>query len=61
MQEGADPKVFKPFDLAIHVVGYNHHVGINRMYGLILTWNASVANTHHGARLPELISKQSTG
>lgn len=61
MKEGADPKVFKPVDLAIPLFGYKNHIGIDRAHGLIRTWDASAASAHHGARLPELISKQNTG
>jgi IS5 family transposase len=41
--------------------GYKNHIGIDRAHGLIRTWDASAANAHDGARLPELISKQNTG
>jgi IS5 family transposase len=40
--------------------GYKNHVGIDRAHGLIRTWDASAANAHDGARLPELISKRNT-
>lgn len=73
-REGADPKAFKPVDLAIPMFGYSEHtslsggqarraahIGIDRAHGLIRTWDASAANAHDGARLPELISKQNTG
>lgn len=61
VKEGADPKGFKPVDLAIPMFGYKNHIGIDRAHGLIRTWDASAANAHDGARLPELISKQNTG
>lgn len=57
VKEGADPKAFKPVDLAIPMFGYKHHIGIDRAHGLIRTWDASAANAHDGARLPVLISK----
>ncbi len=41
--------------------GYKNHIGIDRAHGLIRTWDASAANAHDGARLPELISKHNTG
>ena len=41
--------------------GYKNHIGIDQAHGLIRTWDASAANAHDGARLPELISKQNTG
>ena len=41
--------------------GYKSHIGIDRAHGLIRTWDASAANAHDGARLPDLISKQNTG
>lgn len=37
--------------------GYKNHIGIDRDYWLIRTWDATDANAHDGARLPELISK----
>ena len=61
VKEGGDPKGFKPVDLAIPMFGYKNHIGIDRAHGLIRTWDASAANAHDGARLPELISKQNTG
>lgn len=61
VKEGGDPKAFKPVDLAIPMFGYKNHIGIDRAHGLIRTWDASAANAHDGARLPELISKQNTG
>jgi len=35
--------------------------GIDRAHGLIRTWDASAANAHDGARLPDLISRKNTG
>lgn len=61
VKEGADPKAFKPVDLAIPMFGYKNHVGIDRVHGLIRTWDASAANAHDGARLPDLISTNNTG
>jgi transposase, IS5 family len=73
VKEGADPTAFKPVDLAIPMFGYSEHtslsrgqarraahIGIDRAHGLIRTWDASAANAHDGARLPDLISKQNT-
>jgi IS5 family transposase len=59
--EGADPRSFKPVDLAIPMFGYKNHIGIDRAHELIRNWDASAANGHDGARLPDLISKQNTG
>ena len=61
VKDGADPKAFKPVDLAIPIFGYKNHVGIDRAHGLIRTWDASAANAHDGARLPDLISTSNTG
>ncbi|MGE8136016.1 IS5 family transposase [Novosphingobium subterraneum] len=61
VKEDADPKAFKPVDLAIPMFGYKNHVGIDRAHGLIRTWDASAANAHDGARLPNLISTSNTG
>ena len=61
VKEGADPKAFKPVDLAIPMFGYKNHIGIDRAHGLIRTWDASAANAHDGARLPEVVSKNNTG
>lgn len=61
VKEGADPKGFKPVGLAIPMFGYKNRIGIDRAHGLIRTWDASAANAHDGARLPELISKKNTG
>jgi hypothetical protein len=41
--------------------GYKNHIGIDKAHGLIRTWDASAANAHDGARLPDLISKGNTG
>lgn len=60
VKEGADPKAFKPVDLAIPMFGYKNHIGIDRAHGLIRTWDASAANAHDGARLPTLISRGNT-
>ena len=60
IKEGADPKAAKPVDLAIPMFGYKNHIGIDRAHGLIRTWDASAANAHDGARLPELVSKDNT-
>lgn len=38
-----------------------NQIGIDRAQGLNRTWDASAANAHDGASLPELISKQNTG
>lgn len=61
VKEGADPKAFKPVDLAIPMFGYKNHIGIDRAHGLIRTWDASAANAHDGARLPDVVSKDNTG
>ena len=58
--DGADPKAFKPVDLAIPMFGYKNLIGIDRAHGLIRTWDASAANAHDGARLPALISPGNT-
>jgi len=60
VKEGADPKAFKPVDLAIPMFGYKNHIGIDRAHGLIRTWDASAASAHDGARLPVLISRDNT-
>jgi len=41
--------------------GYKNRIGMKRAHGLIRTRDASAANVHDGARLPELISKGNTG
>jgi SAM-dependent methyltransferase len=61
VKEGADPKAFKPVDLAIPMFGYKNHIGIDRAHGLIRTWDASAANAHDGARLPDVVSSSNTG
>ena len=61
VKEGADFKAFKPVDLAIPMFGYKNHIGIDRAHGLIRTWDASAANAHDGARLPDVVSKNNTG
>ncbi len=61
VKEGADPRGFKPVDLAIPMFGYKNHIGIDRAHGLIRTWDASAANAHDGARLPDLITRKNTG
>ena len=61
VKDGADPKAFKPVDLAIPMFGYKNHIGIDRAHGLIRTWDASAANAHDGARLPEVVSSNNTG
>lgn len=61
VKEGADLRSLKPVDLAIPIFGYKNHIGIDRAHELIRTWDASAANAHNGARLPELISEQNTG
>lgn len=40
--------------------GYKNHIGIDRAHGLIRTWDASAANAHDGARLPDLVSRNNT-
>src|SRR3546814_10173399 len=60
VQEGADSKASRPVDLAIPMFGYKNHIGIDRAHRLIRTWDASAANAHDGARLPDLISKENT-
>jgi IS5 family transposase len=60
VQEGAAPGASRPVDLAIPMFGYKNHIGIDRTHGLIRTWDASAANAHDGARLPDLISKQNS-
>lgn len=61
MKEGADPKAFKPVDLAIPMFGYKNHIGIDRAHGLFRKWDASAANAHDGARLPDVVSKDNSG
>jgi IS5 family transposase len=61
VKEGADPTAFKPVDLAIPMFGCKNHIGIDRAHGLIRTWDASAANAHDGARLPDVVSKDNTG
>jgi len=61
VREGADPEAAKPVDLAIPMFGYKNHIGIDKAHGLIHTWDASAANAHDGARLPDLVSKGNTG
>lgn len=62
VKEGAGPKAFQPAGrLAIPMFGYKNHIGIGRAQGLIRTWEASAANAHDGARLPDLISTSNTG
>ena len=41
-------------------VRLQNHIGINRAHGLIRTWDASAANAHDGARLPDLVSRNNT-
>ena len=41
--------------------GYKNHIGIDRAHGLIRTRDASAANAHDGARLPDVVSKVNTG
>ena len=60
VKEGADPRAARPVDLAIPMFGYKNHVGIDRSYGLIRTWQTSAANAHDGARLPDLVSRDNT-
>ncbi len=60
VKEGADPKGFKPVDLAIPMFGYKNHIGIDRAHGLIRSWDASPANAHDGARLSVLVSRENT-
>lgn len=60
VKDGADPKGPRPIDLAIPMFGYKNHIGIDRAHGLIRTWDASAANAHDGARLPELVSRDNT-
>lgn len=60
VKEGADPKVFKPIDLAIPMFGYKSHIAIDRAHGLIRTFTVTAANAHDGAQLPELVSKENT-
>jgi transposase, IS5 family len=60
VKENADPRAFKPVDLAIPMFGYKNHIGIDRAHGLIRTWDASAANAHDGARLPGLVSRDNT-
>lgn len=60
VKEGANPKAFKPVDLAIPMFGYKNHIGIDRTHGLIRTWDASAANAHDGVRLPDVVSKDNT-
>lgn len=61
VRKDADPAVAKPVDLAIPMFGYKNHVAIDRTHGLIRTWDASAANAHDGARLPDLVSRENTG
>jgi len=61
VKEGADPKAFKRVALAIPMFGYKNHIGIDRVHGIIRTWDASAANAHDGARLPDVVSKDNTG
>lgn len=61
VKEGADPTAAKPVDLAIPMFGYKNHIGFDRAHGLIRTWDASAANAHDGARLPDVVSKGNTG
>jgi len=44
-------------------VGYSlaKQATIDRTHGLIRTWDASAANAHDGARLPDVVSKGNTG
>lgn len=60
VRDGADPRAPKPVDLAIPMFGYKNHIGIDRAHGLIRTWDASAANAHDGARLPDLVSRDNT-
>lgn len=39
----------------------HQHIGIDRIHGLIRTWDASAANAHDGARLPDVVSRDNTG
>jgi hypothetical protein len=45
VKKGADPKRFKPFDLAIAMFGYKNHIGIDRAHGQFCKGDASAANT----------------
>lgn len=40
--------------------GYKNHIGIDCRHGLIRTGDASAANAHDGARLPDLVSRGNT-
>jgi IS5 family transposase len=61
VKEGGAAKAFKLVDLAILIFGYKNHIGIDQAHRLIRTSDASAANAHEGAQLPERISKQNTG
>lgn len=60
VKDGADPKAARRVDLAVPMFGYKNHIGIDRVHGLIRTWDASAANAHDGARLEGLVSRQNT-
>jgi len=60
VKDGVDPKAARRVDLAVPMFGYKNHVGIDRVHGLIRTWDASAANAHDGARLEGLVSRQNT-
>lgn len=63
-KEGADTGASRsgrgPVDLAVPMFGYKNHIGIDRVHGLIRTWDATAANAHDGARLEGLVSRQNT-
>lgn len=61
VKAGADPKAFKPVDLAIPMLGYKNHIGIERVQGLNRLCAANSANAHECARLPDLITRDNTG
>ncbi len=50
----------KRVDIAVPAFGYKNHVGIDRRFGLIRTWNATDAARHDGAQLPGLLSRANT-
>lgn len=60
VKDGADPKAFRPIDLAIPMFGYKSHIGIDRTHGLIRTFTVTAANAHDGAQLQNVVTKDNT-
>lgn len=58
--EGGEPSKRRVVEIAVPLFGYESHLGIDRIHGLIRTWTVTHAAAHEGGQLGALLDPANT-